>query len=1241
LPHHQQIAGSPPSGRQLGLSDDDWRDFLCLVLTHFLRLNTIVSIAPSAFNWIDRRPTHIAVGQFEDRTSTADPWPAARGAGRPSRVVSLLAQATGVSLDDRKARDLVNEALYEARQSLIPYLEPAQGGVRLNMRQLSLAKVKNAWICPITRRVLDVTLKGLSPYPRNGNHMKAQPITLPEHPSPFPVASAEVEAFLSSDPNVTLLRELGVWTEFHDRATLFTPYFRSAEHSAQQPSQRLRSYEDMFKSGDINVLNCSTTMEMGVDIGAIEMVVNSNVPPSIASYRQRVGRAGRRDQPISVGLTVCKERPLDRRAFDDPARYLDSLLKPPRVKLDIPAIARRHAHAYLLSAFLKSRADDALHARVGEFFGFETQPEATAPWKEFLLWCDDTTARLAQHGQPLIAILSGTPIKPDRSLFEEVRDALFRIAEERRAEWRALTEQEAGVATDNKPALKAIGYQKKRVKDAYLLSELAAEGFLPGYGFPTGIAPLVTDSAATRNRNEGQREDSHARSRDYPSRQLDIALFEYAPGATVVLDGLVYTSSGLTLNWQGPASAERVREIQALRTAWRCRGCGAAGVTSTAARPDVCTICGSSSLDCRDHIAPKGFAVDIREKPHDDTLKVKYFPRKEPWIHASGADWLSLPFGGRLRASPHGIVYLSNGGERGHGYAVCLQCGRTAAEEEAQASARPLPPDLSDYYGGHRPLRGAPKDEQGVCPGSVGSFSIKRNLELGHSLRTAVVEVQLYGCRDANAARAIAVALREACAIELGVEPDEMGFAATPAFAPDATEAWCAVIYDRASGGAGFASTLADDPIKHLRTARDLLNCAAPGGCGEPNVEQFCSRCLLSSDTQHVIDRCNRRIAFQVLDELVPRLELAPEDRLFGAKTELESTPLADALARRIAQNPSHTMVLWLHGEPQDWEFDEWPARALAEAWGPRGTPIRFVIRAEALRTADTSARYSLARLIQRCHSAELVERLDEVSDGISLAALLDATGALAWASRDASNSKARAGWGRAPTAPIVRGSVPGVKFGKTVDALTLLTPEPEAIVVDIAGTTDGAAIGFGLRLKRALEAQDRGALLGTAADSGLKEIVYSDRYVFSPLSAILVAELVGAFASDAEPKIVVRTRRSSKSVHASPPWQVQHDWTTQSDRMAVLQNLLARVSKNARVSLDDATPHRRTLLLKTEAGAVELTLDQGVGAWKSVERYRFDFGSPPEDQVATLLKSQIRVTNAASGTFVVIRKLP
>jgi len=464
-------------------------------------------------------------------------------------------------------------------------------------------------------------------------------------------------------------------------------------------------------------------------------------------------------------------------------------------------------------------------------------------------------------------------------------------------------------------------------------------------------------------------------------------------------------------------------------------------------------------------------------------------------------------------------------------------------------------------------------------------------------------------------------------------------FAATPALSPEGTEGWCAVVYDRANGGAGFASTIADEPIRCLRAARELLDCAAPGGCGEPDTERFCSRCLLSSDTQHMIERCNRLAAFQVLDRLIPRLDIAAQDRLFGPQTELESTPLADALTRRIAQPPFQTLVLWLHGDPQNWEFDEWPARSLAETWGPRGAPTRLVVNAAVLRSADLSVRQSLVRLVQRCHTAELVERDDAVDGATPLAALLDGPRARIWASRDASAGEAGAGWGRSPVAPVVRGVIEGPLFGKAIDISALSSAPPNSAFVEIAADADGPAAGFGIRLRRALEAH-AGDLLRSATDENLRQIVYTDRYVFSPLSALLLAELVGAFARRSGAKIVVRTRAASKSVHASPPWQVQHDWTTQADRVTVLQKLLARLSSGARVNLDDTTPHRRTLLLQCEDQALELTLDQGVGAWQPAERCLFDFGRSPEEQAQALLKTAPRVKNPASSTFVVIRRL-
>jgi DEAD/DEAH box helicase domain-containing protein len=219
-----------------------------------------------------------------------------------------------------------------------------------------------------------------------------------------------------------------------------------------------------------------------------------------------------------------------------------------------------------------------------------------------------------------------------------------------------------------------------------------------------------------------------------------------------------------------------------------------------------------------------------------------------------------------------------------------------------------------------------------------------------------------------------------------------------------------------------------------------------------------------------------------------------------------------------------------------------------------------------------------------------------------------------------------------------VRGPLGGALFGSHVNLSSLVKGQPETIVVDIRNEADGAGAGFGLRLRHFLEAR-ADALFQSAADGRLKEIIYTDRYVFSPLSALLVAELTSAFARRAEATVIVRTRSASRSVHTTPPWQVQHDWTTQADRFAVLDKLLSRASDGPRVNLDDTTPHRRTLVLKWERGGLEITFDQGVGPWQPSERCRFDFGKSADEQVLALLKQPIRLRIGAS-TFVVIRRI-
>ena len=84
---------------------------------------------------------------------------------------------------------------------------------------------------------------------------------------------------------------------------------RPEEHTAMVPQAQRERIENWFKgAGDaVNTLVCTPTLELGVDIGALDSVLLRNVPPLPANYWQRAGRAGRRHR---MAVNICYCRPI-------------------------------------------------------------------------------------------------------------------------------------------------------------------------------------------------------------------------------------------------------------------------------------------------------------------------------------------------------------------------------------------------------------------------------------------------------------------------------------------------------------------------------------------------------------------------------------------------------------------------------------------------------------------------------------------------------------------------------------------------------------------------------------------------------------------------------------------------------------------------------------------------------------------------------------------------------------------
>ena len=94
------------------------------------------------------------------------------------------------------------------------------------------------------------------------------------------------------------------------------------EHTAQWVATKAAEIQEDFVAGKVNVLSCSTTFELGVDVGDLQSVVMRNMPPTTANYVQRAGRAGRRADSAALVVTYAQRRSHDLSRFLNPEKMI-------------------------------------------------------------------------------------------------------------------------------------------------------------------------------------------------------------------------------------------------------------------------------------------------------------------------------------------------------------------------------------------------------------------------------------------------------------------------------------------------------------------------------------------------------------------------------------------------------------------------------------------------------------------------------------------------------------------------------------------------------------------------------------------------------------------------------------------------------------------------------------------------------------------------------------------------------
>ena len=365
--------------------------------------------------------------------------------------------------------------------------------------------------------------------------------------------------------------------------------FSAKEHTAQLSSELAAEYQEAFERGthrtygQINILSCSTTFELGVDLGDLEAVLLRGVPPGPANYQQRAGRAGRGVGTAAFVTTFSLSRSHDEHYFSCPEELVKGHILPPQLNLENHLIVDRHVNAVLLSEFVrecvrKTGADLRTMQDLWNAHSEWTGGGEENPFNGLYLKLKEEVASLIpesfppQYGEESPQRLNAS-LKEVRDYFNselEMYNNALKEAKKRR-------EQLERNGRPTAPIAAYMDYLRGRmngIRNTDWVSFLSDRVVLPGYAFPIYNVMLETRAQQAGIKLE---------------RDLKIALSEYAPGAEVVANGLLWKSIGLRLPPNRPLSrkyyarcpkcghVERHIDHRELFRGGRCSVCGDMG----------------------------------------------------------------------------------------------------------------------------------------------------------------------------------------------------------------------------------------------------------------------------------------------------------------------------------------------------------------------------------------------------------------------------------------------------------------------------------------------------------------------------------------------------------------------------------------------------------------------------------------------------------------------------------------
>ena len=698
---------------------------------------------------------------------------------------------------------------------------------------------------------------------------------------------------------------------------------RCEEHTAQLASELGQQTQEAFQCGQVNVLSCSTTFEMGIDIGSLQAVVLRNVPPSTVNYLQRAGRAGRRADAVAFVMTFCQRRPHDRMYFCHPQDIIAGDVTPPRIDLTNRKILHRHCYAEVLSEYWLwldtqivggEKGRFRMSGNVGAFFADRLDQTNCTPAEYLRSWLENAGNRqrcvarlcaafpelIAKDADHLLEMIADPNPQSENPLAKAADDAVHLLSSFRDGEERH--EKRAGELAEQAEAARRDGNQEQETKfknerddelslaksfrkllrqqrDEFLISFLMSRGTLPSFAFPVNVVKLhVLREEFNPNRN------SQDPSRLKFERDGKVGLGEYAPGAEVVAGKRIYRSVGL-------------RKFPALEfdpTNWFrwCNHCNALEVwpQGTEKPEDVkpeCSTCGQPLAAGNDRptqwVAPRwGFVTDATEKgqeprgqrPARIQATRSFFLRN--WA-AAGATQKTSAEGEETFPSKQSSTHVTGSYLSGRSLLV-LNLGDFTTDRHGIARRQGFKLcgkcgrvhfDRKETERRHRP----PYHNRGqACRGPIGlgANAQGQSVALGHRYETDVIWLEFHGTgksrTDTGFWLSLAYALTNAACRELNIERADLEATTVPL--EDQSDRHAIVIYDSVPGGAGHCRQILHSLPRVIRRAQSLL-----AGCDCDPDSTGCYGCLCDYQNQFAHEELSRGAPLKYLGELVDALD--------------------------------------------------------------------------------------------------------------------------------------------------------------------------------------------------------------------------------------------------------------------------------------------------------------------------------------------------------------------------------